>query len=60
MATIRIVAIDKDGVTFDIDDLYFFEEEGIHWFDQQACTDYEFRIYVDDKLVFESERKETE
>jgi hypothetical protein len=48
--TLRIYATGKDGIEFEIIDLYWFEENGVHDFGGEAFYDqYKFR-FVDDKM----------
>ena len=54
MNKIQIFAKSKYGGEEEITDLYWFEELGIHWFDDKSNwgPDYEFRIVVDGKEVY--------
>ena len=51
---IKIFAIDlRTGERFEITDLYFFEEQGIHDFNGEAFySKYSFEIYVNDVIVY--------
>ena len=43
---IKIFATDKEGYRFEVDDLYWFEEDGVHDWDGHGHHDkYEFEIY---------------
>lgn len=52
--TIQICATDKDtGESFDIDDLYWFEENGVHdWSGDAHHGNYLLEVYVDGIKVF--------
>jgi hypothetical protein len=52
---IRIFATDKKGDRFEIKDLYWFEEKGVHDF-TGACPNgnYTLELFVNDVLVYTS------
>ena len=51
---IKILAIDlRTNERFEITDLYFFEEQGIHDFNGDSFYNtYSFEIFVDDVMVY--------
>lgn len=55
---IKIVAVDKahPSIRQEINDLYWFEEGMVHWFDEDHLYDYE--IFVDDVLVYQTKAKD--
>lgn len=57
MGEIEIFVIDKDGERTKIDDLYWFEENGVHDFGGEGhyYEPYLFEIYIDGKPVFKTE-----
>ena len=65
MPKIQIFITDEEE-RFEIDDLYFFEENGIHWFDEQPFAypgsgTFFYEILIDGVSVFNSNsKKETE
>lgn len=55
--TLQIFAINRDGERYEIDDLYFFEEQYIHWFTDKGYEGYTFEIVVDNKIVWSNNGK---
>lgn len=51
---VQIFATDKHGDRKEIDDLYWFEEQGIHDFSGEAHYDnyYHLEIFIDDERVY--------
>ena len=59
---VQIFVTDEEE-RFEIDDLYFFEENGIHWFDEQPFAypgsgTFFFEIVVDGVSVFNNVPRE--
>ena len=56
---LKLFAVDKDtGLRFEIIDLYWFEEEGVHdWRGEAFYSKYYFQFYVDGRLVYTTEGK---
>ena len=52
---IRIFVLEKKtGERYEINDLYWFEENFVHWFDDTGYREYSFEIYVNGKKVYSS------
>ena len=56
---IQIFATNKNGKRFEIKDLYWFEEEGVHTFEGKGSygQDFVFEIVVDGVRVYLSDYK---
>lgn len=54
---IKIFVIDRDGSRFEIEDFYWFEEEGVHDFSESGFYRLYafFEIFVDGIMVFSSQ-----
>ena len=49
---IEIFATDESGNRFQVTDLYWFEENGVHWFDGEGhFAAYEIEVLIDGKKV---------
>lgn len=52
---IKIFAIDSNNERFEISDLFWFEENGIQWFDGEGDFEkFNFEIWVDNNCVFKT------
>ena len=50
---LKIYSVDEKGNRFEITDLYWFEEQGVHSFDGEGFHEkYRFEVYVDGIKVY--------